>query len=201
MVLPLRERLAAGGLRGAELLGLVESALGVDCVEVEVGDVERGRAREDERAHRGGVGLQVDLRRRCAVGAADEVELPVTERGAHRVQVVHRHPRPVLSRVPALRVRSPGPALVDEQDVAERVQRARLPTLGERLLRGGVSRPAREISDRVLPGGLQECRQNDHIERDRAPRSLRPVLRTMNGPQRASIPRTTHGLGGHDCCA
>ena len=125
--------------------------------------------------------LQVDLRRGGAVGAADHVELPVAERCPHRVQVVHRHPRPVLGPVAAVRVRSPGAALIDEQDVAIHVQHAQLLAPVGRRLGGGVSRSAGEIRDRVLSGRLRERRQDDHVEPDRAAVRLRAVLRDDEG--------------------
>jgi hypothetical protein len=55
LALPVRERPPARRLGRAELGELVEGELGVDGVAVEVRNFERGRAEEDERAHRGGV--------------------------------------------------------------------------------------------------------------------------------------------------
>ncbi len=125
--LPTRERGTALGLRGAELREPVERALCVDGPAPEDRDVERGGPGEDERVHRGGMEPQVDLRRRCPVGPAVDVELPVAERRAHRVQVVHRRPRPVLGHVAAVWLRSSGAALVDEQQVVLRAELTRLP--------------------------------------------------------------------------
>ena len=71
LALPAWERRPAGEPWSAEFRDLVEGALGVDRVAVEEGNVDRGCAREHERVHRGGMELQVDLRRSGAVGAAD----------------------------------------------------------------------------------------------------------------------------------
>ena len=125
--------------------------------------------------------LQVDLRGRGAVGASDHVELPVAERRPHRVQVVHRHPRPVLRHVGVVRFRSPGPSLVDEQDVVIHAQQRQLLAPVGRLVGGGVSRSAGEIRDRVRSDGLRERRQDDDVEPDRAPVRLRAVLRDDEG--------------------
>ena len=181
LALPAREGFPAGGIRGAELPELVEGALGVGGVRAEEGDVDRRCAREDERAHRGRMELQVDLCRRRAVGAADDVELPVAERRAHRVEVVHRHPRPVLRHVAAAGVRSAGAALVDEQDVAFHVQPRQLLAQIGGLLGSGPSGPAGEIRDRVLPDGVRERREDDDAEPDRAPVRFRAVLRDDEG--------------------
>ena len=193
LALPARERLPAGGLRGAELRELVEGALGVDGVAAEEGDVDRGRTGEDERAHRGGMELQVDLRRRCPVGPAVYVELPVAERRPHRIQVVHRHPRPVLGHVAAVRLRSARAALVDEQEVAERPQLTRLPAPGERLLGGGVS-PARPRDTRPRPFGPPSRAQAGRRRGARscarsAPRGS-PGRRRCRSGRRSPAPRT-----------
>jgi hypothetical protein len=51
LALPVRERLAAVGLRGTRLRELVEGALGVHGVSAEEGDVDRSSGSEDERVH------------------------------------------------------------------------------------------------------------------------------------------------------
>ena len=137
--------------------------------------------------------LQVDLRRGCAVGAAVDVELPVAERRTNCVQVVHGHARSVLGHVAAVRLRSPGAALVDEQEVAKRVQLTRLPPSGERLLGRGVSRPAREIGDRVPSGRLRRAQEGrPHGARScarSAPRGS-PGRRRCRSGRRSPAPRT-----------
>ena len=125
LALPDRERPAAVGLRGASLRELVEGTLGVDRVPAEERDVDRSSRHKDERVHRGRMKHGVDLRGRSAVGASDHVELPVPERRPHRIQVIHRHPRPVLRHVGVVPFRSPVP-LVDEQDVVIRIEQRQL---------------------------------------------------------------------------
>ena len=97
--------------------------------------------------------LQVDLRCCRAVRASDDVELPVAERCPNRVQVLHRHPSPVLRHVGVVPFRSPSAPLVDEQDVVIVVQQGQLPSPANRVIRSGTTRPSGEIGDRVGPRG------------------------------------------------
>ena len=122
--------------------------------------------------------LQEDLRRRGAIGAADHVQLPVAERRPHSVEVVHRHPRPVLGHVGVVPFRSPGAALVDEQEnvVIHAQQRQLLVPYGH-LVCGCAPRPALNVRDRVWSGRLRERRQDDDMEPDRVSVRLCAILR------------------------
>ena len=109
--------------------------------------------------------LQVDLRGGGAVGAADHVELPVAERCPHRVEVVHRHPRPVLGRVAAV----PGS---NARCRAGRRARCR-DTCSARPAAGSGRPPAR-------------WRQLPVRRRDRRPRPSGPASRTQAGRRRGA---------------